>query len=67
MGSTTAVGDPDIHIRRFTDIEFASDVSYSDMRSLEFTSKRNPSGQLAAEEDIEEGRHGREEIELREM
>ncbi|KAF8550233.1 hypothetical protein OG21DRAFT_1446894 [Imleria badia] len=60
VGSLTVNADPDIHIRRFTDIEFASDVSYSGMRSMEFSPKRNSSAQLAVEE-------GREEIELREL
>jgi hypothetical protein len=65
VGSATGNGDYDIHIGRFTDIEFASDVSYSDRRTLDYASKYGSSGHLALEGTIEEVRRdGREEIEL---
>jgi len=69
VNSTTANGDFDIHIGRFTDIQFASDASYphmTDMHTLEFASKEGSPGQVAM--DVEEvSRHGHEEIELSEL
>lgn len=68
MGNTTINGDFDIHLGRFTDIQFASDVSYphtTGTRSPEFAPKEHPSGQVDVDVDVEEvSRHGHEEIEL---
>ena len=71
VGTSTANGDRDIHLARFTDIQFASDVCYSqttDMRTSQHTSKLDSSGRMTIDVDVEELSEGRhEEIELREL
>ena len=69
VASTTANGDYDIHIGRFTDIQFASDVSYpTGVCTLELASKDDSSERVGTEVAVEEvSRHGHEAIEMCEL
>lgn len=75
LASGPANGDRDIRIGRFTDMEFASGLSYSQSagtHTLDLASKpdQESSGQVAVDvavEEVSRSRAGREEIELREL
>lgn len=72
VASSTAKDDGNIRIGRFTDIQFASDMSYSQTagtRTLEFASKQDSFGQVTVDVNVdvdadEAKRDRREEIEL---
>lgn len=65
MASSTVIGDQDIRIPRFTDIQFASDLTGSQTGGTRTLESKQDTTFANATVDVQEVR--REEIELREI